>query len=131
MPPDGPESWPTHNSKKQWLVFYRINGMSMEGGGLIDGKGEKWWDLPCKPHKVIFYHLPFTFNILTCNIPFSDYLMQLQGVNRTTIPGPCDSPVVSPHHYVYLHKHIYIYMYAFKDPNKNINLLYESFIFRL
>lgn len=66
MPPDGPDSWPTHNSKRQWLVFYRINGMSMEGGGLIDGKGEKWWDLPCKPHK---------------------------RVNRTTIPGPCDSPV--------------------------------------
>ncbi|KAL9332357.1 hypothetical protein ACSQ67_001967 [Phaseolus vulgaris] len=66
MPPDGPESWPKNNSRHQWLVFYRINGMSMEGSGLIDGRGEKWWDLPCKPHK---------------------------GPNGTTLPGPCDSPI--------------------------------------
>ncbi|KAK4794403.1 hypothetical protein SAY86_012397 [Trapa natans] len=69
MPPDGPESWPMNKSKRQWLVFYRVNGMSMQGGGLIDGKGQKWWNLPCKPHK---------------------------GVNGTTMPSsPCDSPVVS------------------------------------
>ncbi|KAJ1393359.1 Pectin lyase fold/virulence factor [Sesbania bispinosa] len=66
MPPDGPESWPKNNSRHQWLVFYRINGMSLEGGGLIDGRGEKWWDLPCKPHK---------------------------GPHGTTLPGPCDSPI--------------------------------------
>ncbi|XP_020213455.1 polygalacturonase At1g48100 [Cajanus cajan] len=66
MPPDGPESWPKNNSRHQWLVFYRINGMSLDGGGLIDGRGEKWWDLPCKPHK---------------------------GPHGTTQPGPCDSPI--------------------------------------
>lgn len=52
MPPDGPEEWPIHMSKRQWLVFYRINGMAMQGGGVIDGRGQKWWNLPCKPHKV-------------------------------------------------------------------------------
>ncbi|KAK8543050.1 hypothetical protein V6N13_136406 [Hibiscus sabdariffa] len=66
MPPDGPDSWPRNISKRQWLVFYRINGMLMQGGGLVDGKGEKWWNLPCKPHK---------------------------GIYGTTMPGPCDSPV--------------------------------------
>ncbi|WJX85198.1 galacturonan 1,4-alpha-galacturonidase [Trifolium repens] len=65
MAPDGPESWPKNNSRRQWLVFYRINGMSLEGSGLIDGRGQKWWDLPCKPHK---------------------------GSNGTAI-GPCDSPI--------------------------------------
>ncbi|XP_044494604.1 polygalacturonase At1g48100-like [Mangifera indica] len=64
-PPDGPDSWPQKNSKRQWLVFYRINAMSLQGGGVIDGRGQKWWDLPCKPHK---------------------------GVKGTTSPGPCDSP---------------------------------------
>lgn len=52
-PPDGPDSWPQKNSKRQWLVFYRINAMSLQGGGVIDGRGQKWWDLPCKPHKVL------------------------------------------------------------------------------
>ncbi|GLT57104.1 hypothetical protein SLA2020_300990 [Shorea laevis] len=66
MPPDGPDSWPRNSSKRQWLVFYRINGMSVQGGGLIDGRGEKWWNLPCKPHK---------------------------GISGTTQRGPCDSPV--------------------------------------
>ncbi|KAL4564623.1 hypothetical protein LXL04_028690 [Taraxacum kok-saghyz] len=64
--PDGPSSWNKSLSKRQWLVFYRVNGMSLQGGGVIDGKGEKWWNLPCKPHK---------------------------GPNGTTLPGPCDSPV--------------------------------------
>ncbi|KAL1826773.1 hypothetical protein ACET3Z_005185 [Daucus carota] len=66
IPPDGPDSWPKANSRRQWLVFYRINDLSLQGGGVIDGRGEKWWDLPCKPHR---------------------------GVNGTTLPGPCDSPV--------------------------------------
>ncbi|XP_021734520.1 polygalacturonase At1g48100-like [Chenopodium quinoa] len=66
MPPDGPESWPKNSSKRQWLIFYRIHGLTLQGGGLIDGRGDKWWNLPCKPHK---------------------------GINGTTLPGPCDSPV--------------------------------------
>ncbi|PSS28893.1 Polygalacturonase [Actinidia chinensis var. chinensis] len=66
MPPDGPNSWPKSNNRRQWLVFYRVNGISMQGGGLIDGRGEKWWNLPCKPHK---------------------------GVNGKRLHGPCDSPV--------------------------------------
>ena len=52
MAPDGPRLWPKGMSMRQWLVFYRVNGMSLQGGGVIDGRGEKWWDLPCKPHKV-------------------------------------------------------------------------------
>ncbi|KVI01715.1 polygalacturonase At1g48100-like [Cynara cardunculus var. scolymus] len=66
MAPDGPRLWPKGMSMRQWLVFYRVNGISLQGGGVIDGRGEKWWDLPCKPHK---------------------------GPNGTTLPGPCDSPV--------------------------------------
>ncbi|XP_057965557.1 polygalacturonase At1g48100 [Malania oleifera] len=66
MPPDGPESWPQNNSRRQWLVFYRVAEFSLQGGGLINGRGEKWWSLPCKPHR---------------------------GMNGTTLPGPCDSPI--------------------------------------
>ncbi|XP_050215455.1 polygalacturonase At1g48100 [Mercurialis annua] len=51
MPPDGPDSWPEKQSKKQWLVFYRLNDMTLTGNGTIEGNGEKWWDLPCKPHR--------------------------------------------------------------------------------
>ncbi|KAL0812310.1 hypothetical protein Bca101_068753 [Brassica carinata] len=65
--PDGPESWPSNISKRQWLVFYRVNGMALKGAGVIDGRGQKWWDLPCKPHR---------------------------SVNKSAIfAGPCDSPI--------------------------------------
>ncbi|KAI3819193.1 hypothetical protein L1987_13018 [Smallanthus sonchifolius] len=66
MPPDGPKSWPKNNNRHKWLVFYRINQMTIKGRGLIDGRGQQWWNLPCKPHK---------------------------SPNGSTLPGPCDSPI--------------------------------------
>eukprot|EP01018_Ginkgo_biloba_P009760 Gb_07774 [translate_table: standard] len=65
LAPDGPDCWAGNSSKLQWIVFYRTDGMTLQGKGLVDGNGEKWWNLPCKPHK---------------------------GVNGTTQPGPCESP---------------------------------------
>ncbi|XXG79002.1 hypothetical protein AAC387_Pa09g0166 [Persea americana] len=67
MPPDGPDSWPDSDSKNQWLVFYRLNGMTLGGSGVVEGNGEKWWDLPCKPHR---------------------------GPHGSTLHGPCDSPAL-------------------------------------
>ncbi|KAJ8767364.1 hypothetical protein K2173_017408 [Erythroxylum novogranatense] len=67
MPPDGPDSWPKADSAKQWLVFYRLNDMTLTGDGTIEGNGEQWWDLPCKPHR---------------------------GPNGSTSKGPCDSPAL-------------------------------------
>ncbi|XP_022138804.1 polygalacturonase At1g48100 isoform X2 [Momordica charantia] len=67
MPPDGPESWPKADSVRQWLVFYRLDQMTMTGTGTIEGNGQKWWELPCKPHR---------------------------GPNGSTLPGPCDSPAL-------------------------------------
>ncbi|KAF8387614.1 hypothetical protein HHK36_026267 [Tetracentron sinense] len=67
MPPDGPDRWPKSDSKQQWLVFYRLNGMTFTGIGTIEGNGQKWWELPCKPHR---------------------------GPHGKTLPGPCDSPAL-------------------------------------
>ncbi|XP_022930280.1 polygalacturonase At1g48100-like [Cucurbita moschata] len=67
MPPDGPESWPKADSSRQWLVFYRLDQMTLTGTGTIEGNGQKWWELPCKPHR---------------------------GPNGSTLPGPCDSPAL-------------------------------------
>ncbi|CAN4090446.1 unnamed protein product [Withania somnifera] len=68
MPPEGPDCWPKEDSNKQWLVFYRLDNMTFTGTGTIEGNGEQWWELPCKPHR---------------------------GPNGSTLPGPCDSPTVS------------------------------------
>lgn len=67
MPPNGPDCWPEKDSVRQWIVFYKLDDMTFTGTGTIEGNGEKWWDLPCKPHK---------------------------GPNGSTLPGPCDSPAL-------------------------------------
>ncbi|KAL4282635.1 hypothetical protein GQ457_16G031200 [Hibiscus cannabinus] len=67
MPPEGPDCWPKADSRKQWLVFYRLNDMKLTGNGIIEGNGDKWWELPCKPHR---------------------------GPNGSSLPGPCDSPAM-------------------------------------
>ncbi|GMN44098.1 hypothetical protein TIFTF001_013293 [Ficus carica] len=46
--PDRPTKWSAGESKKEWLVFKTIRRMTMQGSGVIDGKGAKWWNLPCK-----------------------------------------------------------------------------------
>lgn len=65
LAPDGPDCWAANSSKNQWIVFDRTDGLSLQGNGLIDGRGENWWNLPCKPHR---------------------------GPNGTTLPGNCESP---------------------------------------
>ncbi|KAE8717422.1 Polygalacturonase [Hibiscus syriacus] len=59
MPPEGPECWPKADSRKQWLVFYRLNDMKLTGNGIIEGNGHKWWELPCKPHRVLYLIIIF------------------------------------------------------------------------
>ncbi|KAJ1703542.1 hypothetical protein LUZ63_003321 [Rhynchospora breviuscula] len=36
-----PKSWPS--AIDSWLVFNRVDGLTVQGGGLLDGKGENWW----------------------------------------------------------------------------------------
>ncbi|KAF3785548.1 Polygalacturonase [Nymphaea thermarum] len=51
MPPDGPDSWPESAPSAQWLTFYELDGATLRGSGSVQGRGEKWWNLPCKPHR--------------------------------------------------------------------------------
>ncbi|KAI3990184.1 hypothetical protein MKX01_029162 [Papaver californicum] len=67
MPPDGPYFWPKSISMTLWLVFIKLDRMTLTGNGIIERNGEKWWELPCKPHR---------------------------GPNGTTLPGPCESPAL-------------------------------------
>ncbi|KAK7397088.1 hypothetical protein VNO78_18255 [Psophocarpus tetragonolobus] len=91
-PPDGPDSWPLNSSKRQWLVFYRINGMLLEGSGLIDGRGKK------KPHKAIRFFVSSNLRVEGLKIknspkfhfPFDD--CQNVHVEKLIIKSPALSP---------------------------------------
>ncbi|KAL1564974.1 galacturonan 1,4-alpha-galacturonidase [Salvia divinorum] len=48
--PREPEVWDAFDALK-WLYFHDVNDLTVEGGGVINGMGEKWWDQSCKRNK--------------------------------------------------------------------------------
>jgi hypothetical protein len=52
----------------KWLYIYGVDGLSVSGGGTIDGSGQQWWASTCKRRKtpVITDQPVLTANHLTC-----------------------------------------------------------------
>ncbi|KAI3871433.1 hypothetical protein MKX03_030776 [Papaver bracteatum] len=48
--PDEPSDW-DQKSPNNWLVFSKLNKTIIQGGGVIDGSGSKWWAASCKKNK--------------------------------------------------------------------------------
>jgi len=41
------------NDRRHWIVFRSVNKLTVNGGGTIDGHGEKWWPHSCKINKAL------------------------------------------------------------------------------
>jgi polygalacturonase len=41
------------NDRRHWIVFQSVNKLTLNGGGTIDGNGEKWWPHSCKINKAL------------------------------------------------------------------------------
>ncbi|KAG0452257.1 hypothetical protein HPP92_026036 [Vanilla planifolia] len=48
--PEEPDHWDPKNPRV-WLVFSNLQGIRIQGGGVIDGSGSKWWASSCKLNK--------------------------------------------------------------------------------
>ncbi|KAL6629217.1 hypothetical protein ACP70R_028982 [Stipagrostis hirtigluma subsp. patula] len=48
--PEEPSEWDPHNPRL-WLLFGGLAGARIQGGGVIDGSGAKWWAKSCKINK--------------------------------------------------------------------------------
>ena len=48
--PVGPDEWAGRDPMK-WLYIYRVDDLSVSGGGTIDGMGQEWWARSCKRKK--------------------------------------------------------------------------------
>ncbi|PSS13594.1 Polygalacturonaseprecursor [Actinidia chinensis var. chinensis] len=48
--PDEPKNWDPKNPRI-WLNFFNLTGVVFQGGGVIDGSGNKWWAASCKKNK--------------------------------------------------------------------------------
>ncbi|CAI0542083.1 unnamed protein product [Linum tenue] len=56
--PQDPDAWRGLN-RRRWLYFSKINHLSVDGGGTINGMGEQWWANSCKTNKTNVYMHPF------------------------------------------------------------------------
>ncbi|KAL8259526.1 hypothetical protein R6Q59_027479 [Mikania micrantha] len=45
MAPRNPGSW-NGCETGAWLLFYNVNGLLVDGGGMINGRGKAWWTYP-------------------------------------------------------------------------------------
>ncbi|CAN6332230.1 unnamed protein product [Urochloa humidicola] len=48
--PASPEEWAGRDPMR-WLYIYGVDGLSVSGGGTIDGSGQQWWASTCKRKK--------------------------------------------------------------------------------
>ena len=44
--------------RRHWIVFRSVNKLTVNGGGAIDGNGEKWWPHSCKINKALVSVVP-------------------------------------------------------------------------
>lgn len=51
--PGDVESWRGNN--ENWLMFSGVQGLTLTGTGIIDGKGQDWWDLCRDESKRVSY----------------------------------------------------------------------------
>ncbi|KAJ9179054.1 hypothetical protein P3X46_010878 [Hevea brasiliensis] len=47
--PDDPNDWKGKDFG-EWLTFRYVNGLEVAGGGLLNGRGQAWWNISCKHH---------------------------------------------------------------------------------
>ncbi|MCO5564799.1 hypothetical protein L7F22_018467 [Adiantum nelumboides] len=67
--PADPSLWNKSHSNA-WLHFSHLSGLSVEGGGTIDGQGQQWWDQSCKRDKKNNCHdAPTVRDLLSLNSP--------------------------------------------------------------
>ncbi|KAF0926514.1 hypothetical protein E2562_026004 [Oryza meyeriana var. granulata] len=45
--PESPDDWP-ESGRSKWLHFHGVSDLTLSGGGVIDGRGQRWWARFCK-----------------------------------------------------------------------------------
>ncbi|KAL5230554.1 hypothetical protein ABZP36_029330 [Zizania latifolia] len=45
--PESPDNW-LDSDRGKWLHFQGVRDLTVSGGGVIDGRGQQWWERSCK-----------------------------------------------------------------------------------
>lgn len=75
--PHDPCRW-NPQDRNEWLMFSKVQGLTINGGGIIDGTGQKWWDGDCnRDQNHICQSVPTAFMIYSSsNVHLSDLKFQ-------------------------------------------------------
>lgn len=65
--PRDPDVWDGKDRHK-WLYFHSVKDLIVEGGGIINGRGQKWWARSCKTNETNpCRHAPTALTFHRCN----------------------------------------------------------------
>ncbi|KAL6839023.1 hypothetical protein ACP4OV_031077 [Aristida adscensionis] len=66
-PPKGSHWSKKTNSNRHWIMFNGVNGLTVTGGGTIDGNGKSWWQNSCKTNsKLACENAPTALTFSSC-----------------------------------------------------------------
>ncbi|KAL0397098.1 UNVERIFIED_CONTAM: putative polygalacturonase [Sesamum calycinum] len=97
--PQDPEVWDGLNVHK-WLYFHGVKQLTIEGGGLIDGRGQKWWARSCKTNEsnAITFHKCKNLKVRNVTLVNSQQMHMAftncmhVAASGVTVIAPADSP---------------------------------------
>ncbi|KAI3455343.1 hypothetical protein Pfo_012006 [Paulownia fortunei] len=104
--PQDPEVWDGLDVHK-WLYFHGVKHLKIEGGGMIDGMGKKWWARSCKTNDsnpcthaptAVTFHKCKKLNIRNITLVNSQQMhmafthCMLVAASGVTVIAPADSP---------------------------------------
>ncbi|KAL2234715.1 UNVERIFIED_CONTAM: putative polygalacturonase [Sesamum indicum] len=97
--PQDPEVWDGLNVHK-WLYFHGVKQLTIEGGGLIDGRGQKWWAQSCKTNEsnAVTFHKCKNLKVRNVTLVNSQQMHMAftncmhVAASGVTVIAPADSP---------------------------------------
>ncbi|KAL6652227.1 hypothetical protein ACP70R_011152 [Stipagrostis hirtigluma subsp. patula] len=98
-------AWSGGGEDNNWLMFHGVDGLTVTGNGVLDGKGQSWWGRGCSNDSCV-KAAPMALKLEKCNnLELSDFsskdsprmhvVVSMSGnvtVRNLTITAPGDSP---------------------------------------
>ncbi|TVU14879.1 hypothetical protein EJB05_38376, partial [Eragrostis curvula] len=59
-------AWSVGRKFDYWLMFYRVDGLTVTGNGMLDGNGQSWWGIRCSDLDCV-ESAPTALKLVQCN----------------------------------------------------------------
>ncbi|KAF8400647.1 hypothetical protein HHK36_013946 [Tetracentron sinense] len=112
--PDSPTAW---TSSELWLMFKGVNGLTIGGNGILNGRGSKWWDQSCKTNEGSMLNIFRCSDVFLRNLNFMDspqFHIKIENSERVHVDNlDIKSPETSPNtDGIHIQESQYVYVQA-------------------